>query len=63
MDRVLTSLILLGLLGYPDFDPRLALEEKRISVKDILFFSSLWTQERTRGRHGFDPRKLRALQE
>ena len=25
MDRVLSSLILLGLLGYPAFDPRLAL--------------------------------------
>ena len=25
LDRVLSSLIFLGLLGYPDFDPRLAL--------------------------------------
>ena len=37
LDRVLSSLILLGLLGYPDFDPRLALAQKRISVEDILF--------------------------
>ena len=39
MDRVLSSLIFLGLLGYPDFDPRLALEDskKEASKSDASF--------------------------
>ena len=47
MDRVLSSLILLGLLGYPDFDPRLALENSTKRTSDRMSFFVLYEREET----------------
>lgn len=38
MDRVLSSLYLLGLLDYPDFDPRLAPIQEASKHRKIAFF-------------------------
>ena len=62
MDRVLSSLILLGLPRYLDFDPRLALAGKRISLMDILFFVLACGLRRgLAARRGCASRKLRPL--
>ena len=52
MDRVLSSLILLGFSGYLDFDPRLALAKEQPTIYGRLFFCIRETGENA--WEGFD---------